>query len=177
MTTAKVFLRECNCARNRHGETLVGAVEPIVGSVSTTQPASGQPAPTPPAPPAAKVRACVTAHGGTRTGAFVRDLPEMGLGIVVNCIRPIIFGCAATGVGYQGVAANRPPGLAVRRHGRNGFGDRWTDEQAKTKRWITLPDAAVEIAMPTRCSSAPFYAGIATMSGNLRRELLLTTQN
>ena len=82
MTAAKIFLRKPNCARNRHRAP-------------------------PHASPAAKVgRACVQVRVGQ--GGFVRDLAEMDLGIVVNCIRPIIFGYAATGVGPPGLGSSAP---------------------------------------------------------------------
>ena len=81
------------------GLFLCGLLSPILAQPAQTAPTQAVPAPAPPAPPSSTVgRPCAQVAAACKQAGFVRNGGKTGVGIMVDCIRPIMMGNTTQGV-------------------------------------------------------------------------------
>ena len=78
---------------------LCGLLSPTLAQPAQPAPTQAEPIPAAPAQPTSKAgRPCAQIEAACAQAGFVRNGAKTGVGIVVDCIRPIMLGNAARGV-------------------------------------------------------------------------------
>jgi hypothetical protein len=80
------------------GLFLCGLLTPILAQPAQTAPTQAVPTPAPPAQPSSNVGGpCAQIAAACKQAGFVRNGGKTGVGIMVDCIRPIMMGNTAQG--------------------------------------------------------------------------------